>query len=410
MAVRSLEAQNSPKIPSRDIVAYYEPSQAQEQELWDAVAIEDQVWLSSTDANYTSISKADIRAIDLFSGCGGLSLGLTVAARKAGLAIEFALAVEQHEAAAQVYVDNFAPKQIEKCDIASIFAGTLGALPTSRERELAARLQHIDILLAGPPCQGFSDLNNYTRRRDDRNDLYLRAIRCIEITLPDSALIENVPFVTKDRLGVVQISEKHLKDMGYFVDSGVVDLSTIGAPQKRLRHVLIASKLKGITVDAITQFGRVERSRTVRWAIENLEERYDAASIFDSSSEASRRNLARMRYLLRQEVYDLPNDLRPFCHHGEHSYRAMYGRLKYDQPSPTITQGFGSMGQGRYVHPNFPRTLTPHETARLQMFPDSFDFSSAKSRGHLAMLIGNAAPMNLSAAFFKGILAGCNAR
>jgi DNA (cytosine-5)-methyltransferase 1 len=70
----------------------------------------------------------------------------------------------------------------------------------------------------------------------------------------------------------------------------------------------------------------------------------------------------------------------------------MYGRLRWNMPAQTITTGFGSMGQGRYIHPSQQRTLTPHEAARLQTFPDFFDFDAVKSRGSWARMIGNAVP------------------
>jgi DNA (cytosine-5)-methyltransferase 1 len=74
----------------------------------------------------------------------------------------------------------------------------------------------------------------------------------------------------------------------------------------------------------------------------------------------------------------------------------MYGRLSWEKPAQTITSGYGSMGQGRYVHPAHPRTITPHEAARLQFFPDFYHFEAAPYRGQWARMIGNAAPMKLS--------------
>jgi DNA (cytosine-5)-methyltransferase 1 len=99
-----------------------------------------------------------------------------------------------------------------------------------------------------------------------------------------------------------------------------------------------------------------------------------------------------MEWLLKNREYDLPNERRPTCHQSNHSYRSMYGRLRWERPAQTITSGFGSMGQGRYVHPSRARTLTPHEAARLQFLPDFMDFSVVKRRGALAQMIGNAAP------------------
>jgi DNA (cytosine-5)-methyltransferase 1 len=74
----------------------------------------------------------------------------------------------------------------------------------------------------------------------------------------------------------------------------------------------------------------------------------------------------------------------------------MYGRLKWDEPAQTVTTGFGSMGQGRYVHPSCCRTITPHEAARLQTLPDFFDFSAVETRQAWARMIGNAVPPLLS--------------
>ncbi|MGV1165764.1 DNA cytosine methyltransferase, partial [Enterococcus faecium] len=70
--------------------------------------------------------------------------------------------------------------------------GDLGAIETSAEKALLKRLGEVDVVLAGPPCQGHSDLNNHTRREDPRNQLYARAARFIELTLPDAFIIENV--------------------------------------------------------------------------------------------------------------------------------------------------------------------------------------------------------------------------
>jgi len=82
----------------------------------------------------------------------------------------------------------------------------------------------------------------------------------------------------------------------------------------------------------------------------------------------------------------------------------MYGRLSYDLPAATITGGFGSPGQGRFIHPTQRRTLTPHEAARLQFFPDWFKFSDVATRTALAKMIGNAVPMKLSYAFCLELL------
>src|SRR5713101_8205724 len=104
-------------------------------------------------------------------------------------------------------------------------------------------------------------------------------------------------------------------------------------------------------------------------------------------------NARRIDYLFENKLYDLPNLKRPDCHKdGNHSYKSVYGRLRWNMPSQTITTGFGCMGQGRYVHPQLRRTITAHEAARLQTFPDWFDFGKKTSRSTLAEVVGNAVP------------------
>ncbi len=84
------------------------------------------------------------------------------------------------------------------------------------------------------------------------------------------------------------------------------------------------------------------------------------------------------------------------CHRDpNHKYKSMYGRLDWDKPAQTITTGFGSPGQGRYLHPSQLRTLTPHEAARLQFFPDWYDFRSVTKRKRLQEMVGNAVPPKL---------------
>ncbi len=108
----------------------------------------------------------------------------------------------------------------------------------------------------------------------------------------------------------------------------------------------------------------------------------DAGSekLVDVASVATAANRERMQWLLDHDEYDLPNHLRPKCHHADHSYVSMYGRLRWNTPAQTITTGYGSTGQGRYVHPARPRTITPHEAARLQTLPDFFDLGDDATR------------------------------
>ena len=104
-----------------------------------------------------------------------------------------------------------------------------------------------------------------------------------------------------------------------------------------------------------------------------------------------------MNYLYDNGIYELPNHLRPKCQQKEDNrYTSVYGRMYPDKPGPTITSGFGSIGQGRFGHPYLRRTLTPHEAARVQFIPDFFKFGNSLTRVSLQKMIGNAVPPKLT--------------
>ena len=116
-----------------------------------------------------------------------------------------------------------------------------------------------------------------------------------------------------------------------------------------------------------------------------------------------------MRWLLEHDEYDLPNSERPlFDQNDGHTYLSMYGRLDWEKPAQTITSGFGSIGQGRYMHPDQMRALTPHEAARIQGFPDYFRFAPLPSRASLATMIANAVPPELARRIVREVLPACS--
>jgi DNA (cytosine-5)-methyltransferase 1 len=332
-----------------------------------------------------------------------MSVGVFEAAMRLGMEFDVALAVDSDPAAVEVFKQNFPDARAVVGDVASLFAGAPGQAPTPGEVEVIGGIGEIDVLMGGPPCQGHSDLNNHTRREDPKNALYLRMARAAELLNPSLVLIENVPPVQWDRNGVVEQTANALRASGYSVAGGVINLARLGIPQRRRRFLLIASRSESLSAEDVLDFLRAgtagHADRTVRWATEDLLHG-TADGVFDTPSTASAENRKRMSVLFDNDVYDLPNAYRPPCHRdGDHSYRSVYGRLKWDEPAQTITTGYGSMGQGRYVHPSKQRTITPHEAARLQTFPDWFTFGTQPKRGVLAKFIGNAVPPLLTRKF-----------
>ena len=299
------------------------------------------------------IPKADneVIAVDLFAGCGGMTVGIHEAVRRIGWKLKIALAIDSDTAAINIYKKNFPSAAAQVGDVSAVFDGALGAPLTASEKKLAERIPEVGILLGGPPCQGHSDLNNHTRRRDPKNALYLRMARAAEVLLPRVVVIENVTAVQWDEGGVVEATKRTLAAAGYAVAGAVIDLRRIGVPQRRKRFVFVATRISGLepakVLAAVADCMPGHADRTVRWAIGDLLA-YRGEKIYDTASRPTAENLKRMQILFEKKVYDLPNDDRPKCHRdGKHSYVSMYGRLRWNRAAQTITTGFGSMGQGR---------------------------------------------------------------
>jgi DNA (cytosine-5)-methyltransferase 1 len=344
------------------------------------------------------------RLADIFAGCGGLSLGVAQAANDYGWATDVALAVDVEPAMTAVYKTNFPKAAVQTLPVEKIFDGSLSGELTAAENEIIGRIGNVDAVVGGPPCQGHSDLNNHTRRTDPKNLLYLRMARVAEVLEPSIVLIENVPAVQNDKRKLVQKVRQCLTSAGYRVADAVLKLDAMGVPQRRRRHLLLACRPPWPSPHEVLSSFSLASSMVhdLNWAIGDLAMLADGVGL-DYSPRASEANLARMKWLLQNDEYDLPNSLRPECHRNEHSYKSMYGRLKWHEPAQTITSGFGSIGQGRYMHPDQSRALTAHEAARIQSFPDYFDFSAAIHRSALATMIGNAVPPLLGRMLFGAL-------
>lgn len=356
----------------------------------------DQAVLRRADRPNFPDRDAKFSLFDAFAGCGALSTGFLLAGSETGVELGARLAIEHEDVPAATFAKNIGDV-VEKCGIETLFDGKLGAAITPAERALKRKVGEVQLGLAGPPCQGHSDLNNHTRRDDPRNALYAKVARAAAVLEPKVLCVENVPAVRNDQGGVLELTKAELTRLGYHVHDEFIDMHLIGVPQRRRRHILLACEPgygdpNAILGSLVDHPCGEHMPRDVRWAIADIKG-LKSDAIYDSASVPSEENRRRVAYLFEHGRYDLPNSLRPECHRDfEHSYNSMYGRLRWNRPAQTITSGYGSMGQGRYVHPGRRRTLTPHEAARLQTIPDWFDFDEAKTRTTLARMIGNAVP------------------
>lgn len=345
-------------------------------------------------------TRSSIGIADVFAGCGAMTVGAIEGSRRAGVAAELLLAVDHWLPALAVIESTF---KIDSDRVAGFdLSGVLddeAADGAETEERILDHAADTDLLLAGPPCQGHSALNNHTRYDDARNDLYLAVARVARLIKPRAVIVENVRGVGRDRRKAVGRCAEALKELGYTVESQTLDLCALGAPQRRIRHVLVATTDEAFDFEGLPE----QPGRTVDWAIRDLED-IDGSTLFDTASAPSTENEKRMKWLLDKDEFDLPNPMRPECHHDAHSYVSMYGRLRWDEPAQTITSGFGSMGQGRFVHPGAARTITPHEAARLQFLPDFMDFSLVEQRTDLATMIGNAVPPIMTMAIVQALI------
>lgn len=382
-------------------------------------ALADQRFLRRSDRPESAVGVPPLAVVDLFSGIGSLSLGVMEAARAVGLRAEIALAADSDLAPLRVLDASLAPRDsaTRRVDLGAALFDSASVANAGERALVQACGGAVDVVVAGPPCQGHSRLNNHTRHDDPRNDLYGCVARFVELTRPRLCIVENVDSVVLDQRRTVERVANQLRALSYNVDVGAVPLHRLGVAQTRRRHVLIATRADQLSMNvaAVVDSYATPRPdlRTVHWAIADLQCR-TASHDFDRASVPSAVNHERMAWLHEAGEYDLPNERRPQCHQDpkpnsrglarEHRYKSMYGRLSWEKPAQTITSGYGSMGQGRYVHPSEPRTLTPHEAARLQFIPDFFDFTAVAGRQRWATMIGNVAPMKLSYVFALELL------
>lgn len=373
-----------------------------------------------------------LTVIDAFSGCGGFALGVRDGLQAAGFQTDILAAIDVDPAALSIYQSNLKPRFALLGNANSLVDFQIkGGGPTAAfqyqpeilEPKLAEIARNVDAFIAGPPCQGHSNLNNITRRSDPRNLLYVTAASLGIALRPSIIVIENVPQVVRAYRGVVETAKALLRSSGYVPSELTIDASMHSCAQTRRRHFLFAHKLgcgakQGLVLESVSRSIRVNKF-PVSSVIGDLL-KVTPGDFMDEPSILSDENIDRIRYLFENDLYELPDKNRPLCHRNGHTYPSVYGRMKWDEPAQTVTSGFLSPGRGRFIHPRLARTLTLHEGARIQSFPDSFRFAVQDkptiSRTDISRMIADAVPPSLGAvlgiamAAVTSELAECDAR
>ncbi|MBO9565839.1 MAG: DNA cytosine methyltransferase [Niastella sp.] len=330
------------------------------------------------------MKKRSKTAIDLFSGCGGLTLGL----RKAGFSVIGA--VEIDDLAVETYKKNHRKTRVWHTDIKK-------CSPRKMRLDLKLKKGELDLLAGCPPCQGFSSMRTLNGGKDidePQNDLVFQMIRFVKEFRPKALMMENVPGLAKDYR--IEEVNKTLIDLGYKVRYDVLDASDYSVPQRRKRMILVASQSADIP------FAEPRTKKvTVRDVLSNMPQAGKSGDELHDLPENRSDKVAKLISLIPKNGgsrMDLPSALQLECHKKCGGFKDVYGRLRWDDVSNTITGGCINPSKGRFIHPQKDRTITLREAAILQSFPKNYYFSLRKGKHHAAQMIGNALPPNFIAA------------
>lgn len=331
-------------------------------------------------------------AIDLFSGCGGLTLGLL----RAGFNVRAAVEIEPK--AQETYTLNHPSVQLYDKDIRRLDPHIVLA-------ELGLKSGELDLLAGCPPCQGFSRLrtrNQTTAVEDHRNDLVADFMRFVRIMHPKCIMLENVPALAKDERFLKVKGE--LAALKYKLVVHVLDASHYSVPQRRKRLIILASRVHDpVIADAAL------RRVTVRDVLAGME---PPSKSKDKLHALPERRSEAVKDLIKRipkdggSRSDLGEEHQLDCHKRLSGFHDVYGRMRWDDVSPTITSGCHNPSKGRFLHPSRNRTITLREAAVLQGFPENYKFNVSHGKEAIALMIGNALPPPFIAAHARALYRG----
>lgn len=344
------------------------------------------------------------KVIDLFAGVGGLSLGF----EKCGF--DVILANEYDPSIAAAYEMNHKGTKMIVGDITAL----------DLEKTFGSYEGKVDVVIGGPPCQGFSQKGQRKTIHDERNFLFKYYVRVVGLVKPRYFVMENVPNLLTAEGGYFRKEiEELFNSMGYQLKMGVLNASDYGVPQNRRRAVIIGKRNGDapalpephnatVTIwDAISDLAYLNSGE----GNEEQEYRFEPQSEYqkklrDGSNVLYNHVATKHSELALERLAMIPpnagREVLPKEHLTKSIYSGTWTRMRKDEISVTITTRFDTPSSGKFTHPFLNRAITVREAARIQSFPDSFKFTGNK--GSQMKQVGNAVPPLLAEAIASVIL------
>jgi DNA-cytosine methyltransferase len=337
----------------------------------------------------------DFKILDLFCGAGGMSHGM-----HKNKHFKTMVALDINEKLAITLKKNMPEVEVIIGDISE---------DSVKDKVIdLSKKKGVNMIIGGPPCQGYSLKGKKLGLKDSRNFLFLEYLNLVNKIQPDVFVIENVKSILSTSKGWFkdQIKTEIIK-LGYNVDVGILKATDFGVPQTRERAIFICSKLKNIPLPSptVTTIVNVKDAIFDLAYLESNEGEFEQDYIHPANSKyqklmrgnceklynhkASKHSLVALNKLSmippEKGKEHLPKELL-----GRQQFSSTYGRLEWNKPSPTIDTRFDAASNGKNNHPFLHRAITPREAARLQSFDDNYIFYGPKV--HVRAQIGNAVP------------------
>ena len=348
----------------------------------------------------------DFKILDLFCGAGGLSWGM-----HKNPFFHTVLALDNDEQAVETFKRNMPEAET-----------IVGDITKQDVKEKIVRLaaeKGVNMLVGGPPCQGYSMKGKKLGLDDPRNFLFREYLDLVDRIQPDVFVIENVKAILQSANGWFKDEIIHaITALGYSVRVAVLNAADFGVPQNRERAIFLCSRHGAIALpkpsmtkrttvrDAISDLsylesgeGAFEQNYTTQTASKYQKDRREGSEKLYNHKASNHKQVAIDKLKLippEQGKEFLPEEM-----HGKQKFKTTWGRLKWDDISPTIDTRFDASSNGTNNHPYLNRAITPREAARIQSFDDKFVFYGSKV--YIRKQIGNAVPPLLAEAIANQI-------